>query len=307
MQNTKIIVLLAAHQGANFIEEQLNSIIHQSYKPHKILINYDLSSDNTLDIIKTYKKKYLNIDILETKQKFGSAASNFFHILKTFNFTEFDFISLADQDDIWHKNKLKNAVSKLNKGFDGYSSNVEAFWDYGRNEIIVKDQPQKKYDYLFESAGPGCTYVISKKLIQSLQSFLRIKNITNFTLYHDWIIYSYARSNNFSWFIDNKIGMKYRQHAHNVHGANIGFKAFFSRVKSVLNGDGFKFAFQLIVYLNIKNDLTRSLFPITRISLICLALKAFSCRRRTIDQFYFFIACVFLAIIYPKKISLNKC
>jgi rhamnosyltransferase len=305
MQNTKIIVLLAAHQGANFIEEQLNSIIYQSHKPYKILINYDLSSDNTLDIIKSYKKKYLNIDIIETNQKFGSAASSFFYMLKTFNFTKFDFISLADQDDIWHKNKLKNAVSKLNKGFDGYSSNVEAFWKNGKKKIIYKNQAQNKFDFFFESAGPGCTFVMKKSFILEFQKFLCKNKFNRIHQYHDWLIYAYARSFGYRWVIDDYIGMQYRQHSKNVFGANVGLKAFMSRVNRVLSGEGFDFSFKLMNELKVQDQFIQSLIPITRINFFRLAFSAKKCRRRVRDQIYFFFACILLFFIYPKRLRIT--
>ena len=302
MIKKNLIVLLAARNGENYIILQIETILNQSHKPSRIFVNIDLSSDETLSIFKNYSKKYPQIKILNTKKKFGSAAANFINLLLDVELTEIDFIALSDQDDIWKADKLERAIQKLDQGFDGYSSNVEAFWHDGRKKVLIKNQPQQRYDHLFESAGPGCTFVISKKLALSLQKFLKRGHFEN---YHDWFIYAFARCNGFQWFIDSFTGVNYRQHASNVFGANVGIRPFISRLCRVLNGEGFIFAFQLMKELKVKDEFIKSLFPISRINLLRLAFHATHCRRRIRDQVYFFFACLLLAIIFPKKLCTN--
>jgi len=297
-----LIVLLAARNGENYIIRQIETILNQSHKPSRIFVNIDLSSDETLSIFKNYSKKYPQIKILNTKKKFGSAAANFINLLLDVELTEIDFIALSDQDDIWKADKLERAIQKLDQGFDGYSSNVEAFWHDGRKKVLIKNQPQQRYDHLFESAGPGCTFVISKKLALSLQKFLKRGHFEN---YHDWFIYAFARCNGFQWFIDSFTGVNYRQHASNVFGANVGLVPFLSRINRVLTGEGFDFAFHLINKLKVKDEFIQSLFPIGRINLLRLAFHANHCRRRFRDKVYFFFACLLLAIIFPKKLYIS--
>jgi rhamnosyltransferase len=90
---------------------------------------------------------------------------------------------------------------------------------------------------MFESAGPGCTFVLTKSLALELQQFL-INNKTecqNIGM-HDWFIYAFARSRGFNWFIDHQAHMLYRQHTGNVMGANIGIKATLARWKKLREG-----------------------------------------------------------------------
>jgi rhamnosyltransferase len=299
----RVIVLLAACNGENFIKDQLDSLINQTLAPFKIIINVDFSSDKTLDIAQYYQKKYPEILLIKSHQFFGSAGKNFIDLLKNNLFFDSDYIALCDQDDIWKKNKLEKACHTLAMGYDAYSSNVDAFWESGQRKNIVKNQPQKNFDYFFESAGPGCTFVISKKLAISLQESLKKKNMDQFDFAHDWLIYAYARSNNYKWFIDSFASVKYRQHSSNVLGANIGLKAFILRTLKVLQGVGFDFSFKLMKNFNENDPFIKSLFPITRLNLIKLAFYSSHCRRRKRDQFFFFCACFLLAIIYPKRIS----
>ena len=302
MVDQKIIILLAAFNGEQFITQQLKSLLYQTIQPNKIAVNIDQSSDKTESIVKEFAKTNPEIQILNFNKRFGSAATNFIDLLKNTDLKSFEYIALSDQDDLWKEDKLEKAIHKLEQGYDGYSSNVEAFWKGGRKKVLVKNQPQQKLDHLFESAGPGCTFVLTKRLALSLQEFLKGGQFDQLDNYHDWLIYAYARSNVFKWHIDSCPGVEYRQHNANVFGANVGIRAFISRIRRVLDGEGFDFAFRLMKELSVQDPFIQSLFPVSRINLLRLAFQCKQCRRRWRDQIYFFCACFLLAIIFPKKL-----
>ena len=184
----KSLVLLAAYNGEQFISQQLQTVLNQTNKPYKILINIDQSNDKTESIVQDYAKNNPEIQILNINKRFGSAAANFINLIINVDLTDIDYIALADQDDIWKEDKLEKAIKKLEQGFDGYSSNVQAFWEDGRKKTIEKNQAQQKFDHLFESAGPGCTFVMTKKLVLSLQQFLKDDHFNQIDNYHDWLI-----------------------------------------------------------------------------------------------------------------------
>ena len=91
-----------------------------------------------------------------------------------------------------------------------------------------------------------------------------------------------------------------------MFGANVGVRAFFSRALKVINGEGFNFAFRLIRELNKKDTFLSSLLPMRRFSFILLAFNALTCRRRFRDGLIFFIACLILTFIFPKKLVNGK-
>ena len=55
---TKALVLLATYNGQQFIAQQLQTILNQTPKPSKILINIDLSTDKTVAIVEGYATKF---------------------------------------------------------------------------------------------------------------------------------------------------------------------------------------------------------------------------------------------------------
>jgi rhamnosyltransferase len=305
--SARINVLLAAYNGENFIDQQIQSILNQTQKPNKIIISIDQSSDDTVDIVRRRTKSFSEIQILSTNKKFGSAAANFINLLLSVDFKDIDYIALADQDDIWKKDKLEKAIQKLEQGYDGYSSNVEAIWIDGKRKVLVKNQPQQNFDYLFESAGPGCTFVITKKLAINLQTFLKNNQdeVSQMKQYHDWLIYAFARTNHYKWFIDGYAGMQYRQHELNDFGAHVGFSGFFVRFKRVLLGEGFDQVLRLIKILKLEKDpFIKQWYPLSRFGFLRLAFYAPQCRRRLREKIYFFFACILLAIIFPKKLCI---
>lgn len=253
-QLPKVAVLLAAYNGEKYIQEQIESIVNQVDVDIYIYISIDASTDRTLEICQQLQKIYKNIFIInDGKKRFGSAGKNFYYLIKNIDFEEFDFIALSDQDDIWKPSKIIRGIQVLEKEqASGYSSDVECFWDDGsrKNKIIKKSYPQKKYDYYFEPAGPGCTYILTKNFATILKG--KISNLNHLPFHHDWYIYAFARKNNFIWHIDNMPNIYYRQHKKNQVGANIGFINKLQRIKIIKDGVYRKYHNEILASLNIK-------------------------------------------------------
>lgn len=57
MRNPKISVLMPVYNGEKYIFYSIKSILDQSYKNFEFLIANDGSKDETLKIIKEFKKK----------------------------------------------------------------------------------------------------------------------------------------------------------------------------------------------------------------------------------------------------------
>lgn len=231
----RIAVLLAAYNGEDYLQQQVSSILNQQGVEVGIYISVDLSNDATNQICQALVDNHSNVYLLPLGLKFGGAAKNFFRLLREVYFSNYDYVSFADQDDIWLEDKLLTAITEISTHqVDAYSSNVTAFWPDGREILIHKAQPQRAYDYLFEAAGPGCTYVFTQALAQEIQQFLiENPNANNFIL-HDWLCYAYARINGYKWFIDTQSKMSYRQHELNQVGVNNSFASLWHRAKYVL-------------------------------------------------------------------------
>lgn len=234
----KVAVLLAAYNGLQWIEEQVNSIFSQQDVIVTLFVSVDLSTDGTDQWVSDLAEKHSNVVMLPYGERFGGAGPNFFRLIRDVDFSGFDAVSFADQDDIWFSDKLQRACKLLlNKQCDVYSSNVTAFWPDGKQVLIDKAQPQKQFDYFFDAAGPGCTYVFNAASASAFKNFVvefeeRICEVS----LHDWLSYAFCRHNGFKWFIDPRPSMLYRQHHANQVGTNTGIRAFKKRLEMIQNG-----------------------------------------------------------------------
>ncbi|PTP86652.1 glycosyl transferase [Vibrio splendidus] len=233
----KVCVLLAAYNGERFISEQIDSILKQEDVDIDIFISLDKSEDTSMKLLLDISSNYSNIKILPYGDRFGGAAPNFYRLILEAPIHEYDYVSLADQDDIWLPKKISSAIHEMERSkCDGYSSNVTAFWSDGRTSLVKKSEPQVEFDFLFESAGPGCTFVLSNDLCRDFKKCLG-DNIENLKIeYHDWFIYAFARLNGYKWLISNESNMMYRQHESNQIGANSGLKSIVKRFSLIRSG-----------------------------------------------------------------------
>ena len=286
----KIAVLLASYNGVKYIKEQVDSILNQKEVDVTIFISDDLSTDKTIEYLQEIYKGLENIVYLPSGSKFGGAGKNFFRLIKDVDFSSFDFISFVDQDDIWYEDKLIRAIKSIeDKQLDAYSSNILAFWEDGKEMIINKSSSQARYDYLFEAAGPGCTYVLKKDLAISLQNFIceNWEDVNKIEL-HDWFIYAFARENNYKWHIDEKPSMRYRQHTSNQVGANDGLKAKLKRLKKVFSSWYREEIIKIIKVLRLENKYKFSKYILNKsyINNLLLLKYSFEFRRNKKEKLF---------------------
>lgn len=300
----RVLVLLAAYNGMRWIAEQVDSILQQTGVSVSILISVDESTDGTEAWVDELCLRDARVRCLAYGVRFGGAARNFFRLINECSAEGVDYISFADQDDIWLPDKLISAAQVMRAaGADGYSANVTAFWPDGRESIIIKSQPQVEFDHLFEAAGPGCTYVFSQHLFLQVQQHigLRFAEVQGVTL-HDWYCYAYARSQGFKWVIDAHSHMRYRQHGANQVGVNSGSKAFVKRVSQVFAGWWLSQAVLIAQLIGLsEHPFVRRWIGMGRVDLIRLAVSAPKCRRRLRDKLAFCCFCLVLAVVRQKK------
>jgi rhamnosyltransferase len=298
----RFAVCLAAYNGAQFVTEQIDSILQQRGVDLQLFVSVDQSTDGTESHLTQWAVTEPRLTLLPFGHRFGGAAPNFYRLLRDIDLTGFDYLSFADQDDLWHPDKLRQAHHVMkNQGAAGYSSNFTAFWPSGRERRINKAWPQKEWDFLFESAGPGCTYVLDHRLASAFRDLVSGADDQLLLIdYHDWLAYAFARTHGWRWVIDDWSSMKYRQHANNQIGVNTGWHSFRQRAQKVLAGYGFEQSCLIADLVGVSSlPVVRRGLRGGRLGCLWLALQARRCRRRPMDQFLFFISCLLLAMRKP--------
>jgi rhamnosyltransferase len=296
----KVAVCLAAYNGMQWLDQQIETIKKQKGVDVTLYISVDLSSDGTDEYVHSIAETTDRVIFLPYGERFGGAARNFFRLISDIDFSSYQYVALADQDDIWHEKKLSQAITTLDiANADGYSSNVTAFWEDGRQTLINKAQPQREWDFLFEAAGPGCTYVFRSSLANRVKNcLLENSELAKDVGLHDWFIYAFARANGFKWIIDPNPSMLYRQHSTNQVGVNEGIRAFVFRAKKVLSGWGLQQAYLIARIIGLEsNDFILRWHRMRRKDLIWLSLNSGKCRRRGRDRVLFCFSCLGMAIL----------
>ena len=305
-KHPKVLVLLAAYNCMQWLEEQVASILRQEGVCVEVWASVDASDDGTEAWFDRLALNDKRIKLLPHGLRFGAAAPNFFRLIAEVSSEDFDFVAFADQDDIWSAGKLNRAIAMLRQGScAAYSGDVLAFWPDGREQLIKKSYRQRKWDYLFEAAGPGCTYVFDVDCFLHLQRFVRdAGNCLDQVTAHDWFCYAFARSAGYRWHIDSTPLVRYRQHAANHLGANTGRRAFLRRFRLFVEGHWLRQARLIAALLGLQHEAFMLPWrePGERRGYLFLAVNCFSLRRRPRDALL--MACLpFMMALKPNHRS----
>ena len=303
--NPRVAILLAAYNGEKFLKQQVESIISQENVSISVFISLDKSTDKSDEIIDGLAQINSNVHKIYHEFKEPRAGRNIFYLIKEVDFTEFDYIGFADQDDIWFSDKIYESVKKLSTSeYSAYSANViSKKINSEKSRIVYKDYTQKKWDYLFESAGPGCTYVIKKETAIKLKKQVSIKWDKIININHpDWFIYAFVKSHGENWFIDRVPRMIYIQHLNNDMGENRGYRAIIRRARMLLSKYWFQQSVTIAECLDIESSkFCKNYTGLNNKSFLFLTCNARNCRRSPFDQAIFFFACLFLTIFNFKN------
>lgn len=218
----KIQILLAAYNGARYIETQLDSLIAQQHGAndrYEILISDDGSTDGTYEILTEYQERYPSlVRVLELSHS-GSAMGNFLRLLQE---SDGDVIFFCDQDDYW----LPTKVSRMVQAFDDMDSPELVFSDaYIADEnlkIIEVNEKALQTNFhgdltlqklLVQNYIMGCTMAVNRTLVDGA-----LRDDYPGMEMHDWWLAIYAESFGKIIHVPEKL-MKYRQHGDNEVGA----------------------------------------------------------------------------------------
>lgn len=111
MENPLVSIALCTYNGEKFIEEQLLSLINQTYTNLQIIVFDDASTDATIRIIKKYSINDARIKINENFNNVGYI-KNFESAIAV---CTGKYIFLSDQDDIWAIDKVSNIVAQFDE------------------------------------------------------------------------------------------------------------------------------------------------------------------------------------------------
>ena len=221
MKFKRIIILLSSYNGSKYLKAQLDSLLSQTYKDIEIIVRDDGSSDDTLDILKSY-----DIKLLETKQNLGAMGS-FAELLRyAIVHSDSDYFMFCDQEAVWHDKKVEKTLAKMQEmkpqfgdipllvhtNLEVVDESLNTINDSFMNFQKINPMKNKFHRILIQNTITGCTVMINRKLAQ------KCLPIPNDAIMHDWWIGLVASQFGKIGYIDEAT-IKYRQHTSNTIGA----------------------------------------------------------------------------------------
>lgn len=112
-----VSVALCTRNGASYVEEQLLSVLNQTFPITQLVVSDDASSDNTLERVRAvvgdferqHPERPLDLVLLENDPPLG-VTKNFEQAVRA---CEGDLIALCDQDDLWSEQRLERMVNEF--------------------------------------------------------------------------------------------------------------------------------------------------------------------------------------------------
>ena len=223
----KVSVAMATYNGEKFIEEQLDSILSQTYFVDELVICDDGSTDHTMDIIREYQKKYPCIHLYQNKETLGFKLN----FKKSLELSSGDYIFLCDQDDVWMLDKVEKMIQKMKEKPNilvlassfvyinqfGNLKEVPLLRGRSNNNLYIKqvekdEMVEIKFEEFYNhNFFQGCSLALTKQFKNTL-----IQHYST-VVAHDYLINFTAAKMNGMYFWNTAL-FKYRIHENNTIG-----------------------------------------------------------------------------------------
>lgn len=221
MSSINISVAMATYNGEKYIRQQLRSILNQSMMVDEIIVVDDNSDDRTIEIIDEFNCP--QIRIYKNSKNLGYV-ENFYRAM---SLTHGKYVFLADQDDIWEKEKVELTLAELQKsnknmavctGFSLIDQNENPITDiehYQVNDFVL--QKHKDIENLtlkrlvFGNVVQGCTYCVRRDVVNV---YLKVHNKE---VIHDYQLMLISAAMGKVKYL-NKPLIRYRLHGNNAVG-----------------------------------------------------------------------------------------
>jgi glycosyltransferase involved in cell wall biosynthesis len=225
----EIDVLMATWNGSRFIEQQLESLFHQSSQNFRLIVRDDASTDSTLQIIERFRARRPE-SVLVNRNSTRQGACRTFSLLAAES--DAPYFAFCDQDDVWLSDKLERELTaaKQIEAECGDHTPVMVFSDM---ELIGPDNRRQSASMwkmkhmnphratlgalLVQNLVTGCTVLGNHSLL------LKGLPIPEEALMHDFWLGLVAAA--FGRLVPlDKVTVRYRQHENNANGAGKGFR-----------------------------------------------------------------------------------
>jgi glycosyltransferase involved in cell wall biosynthesis len=205
-----ISVCMATYNGERFLSEQVKSILSQLGDNDELIISDDHSTDNTANIINDIGDPRIHFQLNSGK---SGIIGNFENAINT---ARGDYIFLADQDDIWHEEKVERFLKYFKLGYNVIVSDAiiidENNHKIGDSFFSKRNSGKGFFKNLLQNTYLGCCMAFDRHLVQKALPFP--PNIAMHDIWIGLVAELFVKS----IFINDKL-ISYRRHGENFSPA----------------------------------------------------------------------------------------
>jgi glycosyltransferase involved in cell wall biosynthesis len=232
----RVAILMGTYNGARFLTEQLASITAQSHSDWRLVASDDGSTDGSRALLEAFRATHgpERVEIREGPRR-GFAAN--YLALAGDPEVRADFYAFADQDDVWHPDRLARGLARLaplDPARPAY---------YGTRTVLIDEEgretgrsplfraPPSFSNALVQNLAGGNTMLLNhaaKALLERVRPGAVIA--------HDWWTYLLVTGAGGTAIYDPEPSVRYRQHAANMIGGNMGLGPKLKRLRMLAAG-----------------------------------------------------------------------
>ncbi|WP_341938833.1 glycosyltransferase family 2 protein [Marinimicrobium sp. C2-29] len=212
-------VLVCTYNGADYIAEQLESILRQQPAPQRVLVSDDGSTDDTRAIVNQIAQSAtIPVTIID-----GPGRGVIRNVLTALPQTTADYVFLSDQDDIWLDNKAALFAEKMHSEHSPHlifsdawvwrpdTDEKHSFWELDQLRPSNAKDPRR---LAFHNTVQGASACVNRSLITAMEPTAEHPDI----VMHDWWLALIASGTGHIDFI-TEATLLYRQHDSNQVGS----------------------------------------------------------------------------------------
>ncbi|MFX1394812.1 MAG: glycosyltransferase family 2 protein [Promethearchaeota archaeon] len=164
IENKLVSVITPTHNRANIIKEAMNSVLNQTYKNFEYIIVDNGSTDNTEEIVRSFKDE--RIKYIWQENSGSPAGSRNTGMMAATGY----YIAFCDSDDLWLPQKLEKQIEIFEKYDDILlvATNVISFiqkFDLNKNHLSLSKNKRITFKNILKRNNIYISSVLMKRIV----------------------------------------------------------------------------------------------------------------------------------------------
>jgi glycosyltransferase involved in cell wall biosynthesis len=213
-----VTVLMPVYNGVKYLSEAINSILNQTYENFEFMIIDDCSTDQSIEIIKSFTDNRIRLIINE--ENIGQSKT----LNKGIGLAKGKYIARLDQDDLSYKERLQTQLDKIS----GLNKTIIGSWVRAVDEkslIIGYIRHPLDNDSIVDSLAIGCALTHSSIFMRKEDIISLGGYSEKYRIAMDWDLWVKAAYKKYNFLNISKYLIGLRQHTNqaskNIEGKKV--------------------------------------------------------------------------------------